>query len=270
MAAQAQIRLSEAELDELWQHYTAHRDPRTREQLARAYLRLVKYVLHRIMAGHDGSSRVLEADDLYTAGVTGLLAAIDAFDPSRGFKFVTLAVPRIRGAILDELRNMDWFSRGLRKQVNALYRAYRELELELGRIPSDEELAARLEVDARQLDALMQAASRCAVLSLDEEVHFADEGAGRLGDTIADPTAADARGALQRQQAVALVEDAIRSLPEKERLVITLYYFKEMTLKEIGDVLGVTESRACQLHGQATVRLKARLSALRTDLADLL
>lgn len=253
----------------LWRKFVREGDRATRDQLIQRYLHLVKYVIHRLIAKSSTDHEVVSFDDLYTAGVTGLINAVDNFDPERGVKFVTYAVPRIRGAVIDELRAVDWFPRALRQRVNELYRAFRDLEGEHGRAPTEDELAERLQADPQELALLLQAASRSAVLSLDEEFGLADE-RGRSGETLTVDTSAPCpRDSVQRQQAVLLVEEAVSALPEKERLVVTLYFFRDLTLKEIGAALGVTESRACQILGSATLRLRARLAALHTDLASL-
>lgn len=249
---------------ELWQRIQKG-DREAREKIILKYLHLVKYVINRIVSGHSLSGDFLSYDDLYSCGVLGLMEAVDGFDPSREVKFTTYAVPRVRGSIIDELRALDWIPRSLRARVNQLQRAYAELENKLLRPATDQEVSKKLEISAEELDELLLNASRIAVLSLDEEVRIAGE-TEVTREEMTEAESTDPRGEIQFEEVTQIVKVAISNLPEKERLVLLLYYVNELTFKEIGEVLEVTESRVCQLHSKAVARLRGRLRQYRDDL----
>jgi RNA polymerase sigma factor for flagellar operon FliA len=242
-------------VDELWAEYKALGDRATRDRLILHYSPLVKFVSGRVLSRLPDT---LDGADLVSYGILGLIDAIDKFDPDRGFKFETYAVPRIRGAILDELRSIDWVPRSVRAKARAADQAYTKLEHKLQRSPTDEELATELGISQSELDALLRQTTRASVLQLDEVLFTGGQGFRTLGDTIADSD--DGPGArLELQETRRLVARAIGTLADRERTVLTLYYYERLNLSEIGEILGVTESRACQIHTKAVHQLRHKL-----------
>lgn len=259
-------KISSEEEQRLWIEYTKNNDFDAREKIAEKYIHLVKYVINRMLSVSHIESEVLDYDDLYSCGVMGLLAAIDNFDPLREVKFVTYAIPRIKGSIIDELHSVDWIPRSLRQQVNKLQHAFADLEKELQRPASETELAEKLEVDASELHKLLHHASRAALLSLDEVLRISDDGSATRADVTPSPKINDPRDQIQKEEIIELLTQAIENLPDKERLVVVMYYNDELTLREIGEVLGVTESRVCQLHTKAMLRLRGKLTVWQQDM----
>lgn len=232
------------DLARLWADYKDRADPALRDRLVLQYSPLVKFVAGRVRSGLPAT---VEAADLVSEGVIGLMDAIEKFDPSRGLQFQTYAVPRIRGAIVDSLRAADWVPRGVRSKARDVERAQQTLQARLGRFPEDHEIAAELGVSPGELSDLYGAISRSGVASLDElGVH--DELAEPAGDEMDD----EMRAALL---------PAVRALPERDQVIVALYYFEGLTLSEIGQVLGVTESRVSQLHTRAALALRSTLAA---------
>ena len=243
----------------LWQEYRKSKDQELRDRLILTYAPLVKFV-----AGRVGASLPAHVDeqDLVSYGLLGLIGAIERFDPSREIKFETFAMARIRGAIIDELRSLDWVPRSVRSRAREIERANVALEAELGRPPSEEEMADHLGLGVEEFrDELLEIANS-SVLALDDLWTFADpEGGGSqisVLDTIRDPNAADPETEAQTTELKDRLADAIESLPERERLVVALYYYENLTLREIGEILGVTESRVSQLHTKAVLSLRSR------------
>jgi RNA polymerase sigma factor for flagellar operon FliA len=247
-----------ADLADVWRRYKEQGDIAARDQLILAYSPLVKYV-----AGRMGSSLPAHVDDgdLVSYGLLGLIGAIERFEPSRNIKFETYAVSRIRGSIIDELRALDWVPRSVRSWARKVEAAVTKLENQLMRAPTDEEIAAylELEVDAF-LDIVNQIASS-GMVALDEFWNTGGAGQDRVNliDTIEDTDAPDPSQAYRMQALRETLAAAIQRLPERERIVIGLYYYEGFTLKEIGEVLGVTESRVSQLHTKAILRLRGRV-----------
>jgi len=250
------------ELGELWRQYKASEDAEQRralrDRLILTYAPLVKYV-----AGKLGSwlPPHVEEGDLISYGLLGLIGAIERFEPDREIKFETYAISRIRGAMIDELRSLDWVPRSVRNRAREIERAMAELENRHKRTPSDEEVASELGITVGEFEESLTQIARSSVVALDEL--WSGGGAGgestALIDTIEDPHAADpSRELLQGEMRQALAQ-AITRLPDRERLVVTLYYYEELTLREIGEVLSVTESRVSQLHTKAILRLRVRL-----------
>lgn len=235
------------DLAQLWADYKQHPDSALRDRLVLQYSPLVKFVAGRVRSGLPPT---VEAADLISEGVIGLMDAIEKFDPARGLQFQTYAVPRIRGAIVDSLRAADWVPRGVRAKAREVELAQQSLHTRLGRFPEDRELADELKVSLRELRDLYSTISSTGVASLDE-----------LGapDDLAEPTGAD----LDDEMREALLP-AVRCLPERDQVIVALYYFEGLTLSEIGQVLGVTESRVSQLHTRATMALRSRLAAAAT------
>lgn len=258
--------ISPEEERRLWIEYQKSRSSEIRDKLAEKYIHLIKYVINRMLAVSHIESEVLDYDDLYSCGVIGLLAAIDNYDPGRDVKFITYAVPRIKGSIIDELRSVDWIPRSLRQQVNKLQNVYAELEGELQRPASETEIASKLGVEMNDLHELLHHASRAALLSLDEVMRVSDDSSTTLGLMTPSKNNDDPRDQIQKEEIVELLTQAIENLPEKERLVVIMYYNEELTLREIGEVLGVTESRVCQMHTKAMLRLRGKLASWQQDM----
>jgi len=248
----------ESDIRSLWLEYRRSKDRAVRDRLIVTYAPLVKYVAGRLGSGLPAH---VEEADLVSYGLLGLIGAIDRYDPERDIKFETYAIARIRGAILDELRALDWVPRSVRARAREIERAIATLEAKLGRAPTDEEIAERVGISTEELEESLTDIGRSSIAALDELWTSSSEGDQvSLLDTIEDTTAARPAEALDETELRETLADAISHLPEREKVVITLYYFEELTLREIGEVLGVTESRISQLHTKAVLRLKARLS----------
>jgi RNA polymerase sigma factor for flagellar operon FliA len=194
------------------------------------------------------------------------MGAIDRFDPTRDIKFETFAIARIKGAIIDELRSLDWVPRSVRSRARDIERAMAELERTLHRAPTDAEIADKLGITEDELDDSLTDISRSSIAALDELWTISGSSGDQVSliDTIEDIAAPDPQNALSQTELRDAIADAIARLPEREKLVVTLYYYEELTLREIGEVLGVTESRVSQLHTKAVLRLKARLAGSAT------
>lgn len=242
----------------LWQRYSQHPDAATREKLIMEYLPLVKYVVGRLAVTLPPT---VDVEDLVGYGVMGLITAIERFSPERGYKFETFAISRIRGAVLDELRAQDWLPRSVRQKAKEMEANVRQLENQLGRAATDQELAQSLGVAADQLPrALGEIVA--PVLSLDELVVMGDDGQKVSWlDTLADDRLGPS-ATFDHAEMLQILGTAIDFLPERERTLISLYYHEGLTLKEIGAVLSVTESRVCQLHSQAVGRLRTRINGM--------
>jgi RNA polymerase sigma factor FliA len=250
------------ELRELWRRYKQDGDESARERLVVAYSPLVKFIAGRMASGLPSH---VEESDLVSYGLLGLIGAIERFEPEREIKFETFAVARVKGAIIDELRSLDWVPRSVRSRARDVERAHAELEAKLQRPPTDEEMADRLEMTLDQFNSALLDIANSSVLALDDLWTFADPegGGGQISvlDTIQDPSAIDPEAEAHTSELKDRLADAIEGLPERERLVIALYYYENLTLREIGDVLGVTESRVSQLHTKAVLGLRSRFQA---------
>ena len=244
------------DLDALWDAFKATGRRAHRDQLILHYSPLVKYVASRLAAGLPAT---VEQEDLASHGIFGLIDALEKFDRARAIKFETYAVPRIRGAIIDGMRANDWVPRSVRFKAREVDKAITSLEGALGRSPSDHEVAERLGVSDEELRVTMNQISFVSVMALDELLHGSEGESVSLLDTLPDRNALDAGGALESQEGRALLAQAINALPEREKIVVTLYYFEGLTLNEIGGVLGVTESRVCQIHTKAVGSLRGLL-----------
>jgi len=243
---------------DLWQQYRRTGDAGLRDRLILTYAPLVKYVAGRLASGLPAH---VDDDDLVSYGLLGLIGAIERYDPDRDVKFETYAITRIKGSIIDELRALDWVPRSVRSRARDIERTIAELESRLGRAPSDEEIAGRLGLSQDELDESLSDISRTSIAALDE-LWTVSAGGDQISliDTIEDAQGKDPISALASTEMREAIGEAISGLPEREKLVITLYYYEELTLREIGEVLGVTESRISQLHTKAVLRLKARLA----------
>jgi RNA polymerase sigma factor FliA len=248
-----------AAVADLWDDYKSNGTRDARERLILHYSPLVKFVAGRVAAGLPQS---IEQSDLVSYGIFGLIDAIDKFDPGRGFKFETYAISRIKGAIIDELRSIDWVPRSVRAKARAIERAYSELENELHRSPDDDEVATKLDMSRGELASTLSQISLTGLVALDELLQASSsdrQGSATVGDTIADG-AHDPVEAYEVDEMKHLLADAINRMPDRERFVLTLYYYEGLTLAEIGSILKVTESRVCQIHTKAILQLRGRLS----------
>ncbi len=242
------------EVSGLWERFKATGDERAREGLILHYSPLVKFVAGRVGVGLP---RNVDQADLVSYGVFGLIDAIDKFEPERGFKFETYAINRIKGAILDELRALDWVPRSVRARAREIERSIVELEHKLQRTPSDEELAAHMGMPLDDLQDALAEISNLGLVALDEML--SPEGGSTMVDLVPDPRGTNPEAAFQAEETRRILADAINRLPDRERLVLTLYYYEGLTLAEIGEVLGVTESRVCQIHAKSVMSLRNRI-----------
>jgi RNA polymerase sigma factor FliA len=253
------VAANEAALRGLWEHFKDTGDPGTRERLILHYAPLVKYVAGRVGVGLPPN---IEQADLVSYGIFGLIDAIEKFDINRSIKFETYAISRIRGAIIDELRAIDWIPRSVRYKAREVERAYAALEGELRRTPTEPEVAERLGIGLDDLHQIFSQVSYVNVVALDELLTVGGEKGDKLNlvDTLEDTKAEDPVTAFEAEETKFLLARAINQLPEREKIVVTLYYYEGLTLAEIGRVLGVTESRICQMHTKAVLQLRAKLA----------
>ncbi|HEX2118936.1 MAG TPA: RNA polymerase sigma factor WhiG [Acidimicrobiales bacterium] len=245
-------------ITKLWDDFKATGSMDARNRLVVHYSPLVKYVAGRLSAGLPNS---IEQADLVSYGMFGLIDAINKFEPARGNKFETYAMSRIRGSIIDELRSIDWVPRSLRAKARAVEKAYTKLEHELLRTPTDAEVADELNTTEEELQNVFTQISFFGLVALEETVSV---GADRsesvtLGDTLPDPGLGPV-GAFEVQETKQILAQALNRLPEREKIVLTLYYYEGLTLGEIGGVLGITESRVCQIHTKAVIQLRSKLA----------
>lgn len=257
-------RTSQQHADGLWEAHRACPTLESRNRLMEHFFPLVKRTAERV---RQRLPENVELDDLVSAGVFGLRDAINGFDPERGVKFATYCTTRVRGAILDELRSNDWVPRLVRSKSTKVERSRRELEVELGRNPTDREFASRLNLSHGEFDELMKESRAVQIGSLSEQWSSAapeDEAAQlRKIDVLEDRRQ---KAPSERAQRRDLIENVLRGLTSKERLIVLLYYVEELTMREIGTALGLSESRVCQLHTRIMKRLREQLGKSRNDL----
>jgi RNA polymerase sigma factor for flagellar operon FliA len=249
-------------IDRLWERFKRQGDDSVRNQLIEYYLPLVRVTAERM---HGKLPSHVEVDELIQAGVFGLMDAIDGFDPDRGVKFEVYAKQRISGAVLDDLRNQDFAPRLVRTHSHRLDRAYKDVEAETGAVPEPDQIAARLGINIEELDRWLREINMANIVSLDRATNEYD-GEGkeiRKVDTIEDGNVPTPTHAMERRE---LVELATRGLSKKEKLIVILYYLEELTMKEVGLVLDLSESRVCQIHHRILYRLKQQLERMREDL----
>lgn len=231
-------------------------DTKVRDEIVVEYAPLVKYIAQKIASRLPSN---IELDDLISCGVIGLMDAIVKFDPTRDNKFKTYAEFRIRGSILDELRAQDWVPRSVREKAKLVERAYSKLESNLGRPATDEEMCKELECSQDEFYDLLNKAKSVSVLNIDDSASFNRGDKKLIAGLMEDSTNANPFSAVSYKNMRDKIKEGIGQLPEKQRLVLSLYYYEDLNLKEIGSVLTVTESRVSQLHTQAILKLKVKL-----------
>ncbi len=250
--------------EKLWQLYSANKSPEIKEKLILEYAHLVKFVAGRLLM-HIGQH--VEYDDLIGNGVFGLIDAIDKFDPDKGVKFETYASLRIRGSIIDHIRKLDWVPRTLRQKNKQLEQAYAQLEETLGREPTEQEIANKLSLTLAETQELMRKSSVLTLVSLDDFLEQNYETPFN-GLTISQQDSPESQAERRERQAMLADADAINKLSEKEKLVVSLYYFEDLTLKEISSIMQVSESRVSQIHSKAIMRLNTRLGRFKSILLN--
>lgn len=230
------------------------------DQIVQEYSPMIKYVANRIALRLPPH---IEVDDLISVGAIGLMDAIEKYDPNRGAKFKTYAEFRVRGSILDELRSLDWVPRSVRQKASKLDAVVSKLQSKLGRPPEDEEIAEEMEITLDDLFDVINETRNMPLLSLEDMGISRDSGDKQsLLDTLAGKSDVDPQTQLRLNELKSMIAAAIDTLPEKERLMVSLYYYEELTMKEIGEVLGITESRISQIHSKAVYRLRTKLKSL--------
>lgn len=250
---------SRTDLSALWARYKNDADSRARDELILNFSPLVKYVAGRLASSLP---QTVDTADLISYGIFGLIDAIEKYDLERAIKFETYAIARIKGAIIDELRAMDWVPRSVRSRAREIENAYIALENEYKRVPSDQEVADRIGVTPKEFQDILTKLSYTSVVSFEELWVGGDreDGQSAIG-SIRDDSADDPVAVFESSEVKEILAGAIDRLPDREKTVIALYYYEGLTLKEIGQVLGVTESRVSQLHTKAVLRLRARMHA---------
>lgn len=249
------------EEDDLWEEFKKTKSPSIREKFIRQYMPLVKYVAGKVAVGMPSN---VEFDDLVGYGQFGLLDAINKYDTSKNVKFKTYAVTRIRGAIFDELRQIDWVPRSVRQKSREIEDAIASLESRLGRTASNAEIAESLNMTEEDYNRTVMKVSGTSILSLNDVWYAGDDKDNMsIGNNIEAPSSLNPDIMAEREAVKKVIAEAINELPEKEKMVIVLYYHEDLTFKEIGEVLEVSESRISQLHTKANLRLRAKLTNLR-------
>jgi RNA polymerase sigma factor for flagellar operon FliA len=245
-------------IDNVWKEYKGTQSKVAKDKLLLEYANLVKYIAQRIAVNLPSS---VERDDLISAGILGLVKAVETFEPERGFKFETYAGHKIRGAILDELRAMDWVPRSVRQKARELQRVFAKLENELGRMPYDDEVCKSLNITIKEYEDILTEVTPTTIISLEEAMpdREADSKEIRIIDTIEDPGSNNPLRELGFTEVKNILKEAIANLPEKEKLVVALYHYEELTLKEIGVVLNISESRVSQIHSKVILKLRSKL-----------
>lgn len=245
-------------VETLWKEYKETGSKIAKDKLLVEYSHLVKYIGHRLSVNLPAS---VDKDDLTSAGIIGLIKAVETFEPERGFKFETYAAHKIRGSILDELRALDWVPRSVRQKARDLQKTYSKLENDLGRLPYDDEVCNSLGISIKEYEDILSDVAPVTIISLEEAMpdRSSDSKELRIIDTIEDPGSSNPLKELGFNEVKSILKEAIANLPEKEKLVVALYHYEELTLKEIGVVLDITESRVSQIHSKAILKLRSRL-----------
>jgi RNA polymerase sigma factor for flagellar operon FliA len=232
-----------------------------REQIVLEHTPLIRYIVSRIAVRLPSH---IDLDDLHNTGVIGLMDAIEKYDPEKNCKFKTYAEFRIKGAILDQLRSLDWVPRSIRQKSRKLERAYGEVEQRLGRSASEDEVADSLGLQLDKFHELLNQVRGISLVNLEEIRSGGQDGerGGNYGDVVEDVRAENPFASFKLHEMKQIVADTIATLPEKERLVISLYYYEDLNMKEIGNILGITESRVCQIHTKSVLRLRSKLKGI--------
>ena len=250
--------------EKLWEKFIKSKEQMVRDYFVVKYAPLVKYVAGKVSMGMPQN---IEFDDLVSYGVFGLIDAIGKFDPARGIKFKTYAMTRIRGAIFDELRSIDWIPRSLRQKAKQIEQVISELENKLGRTVEDEEIAKEMGISNEEFQSLLNKLSGTSMLSLNDIWYLGDDNDElSILETLEAPENMNPDVLIEKEEIRDYIIDAIKKLPDKEKKVIVLYYYEDLTLKEIGEVLDVTESRVSQLHTKAIMRLRGRLGRIKSNI----
>src|SRR6056297_6110 len=253
--------LEEKTEEELWELYRKNQDPKIRDMFVKQYAPLVKYVAGKVAVGMPHN---VDFDDLVGFGVFGLIDAINKYDPDKHVKFKTYAVTRIRGAIFDELRSIDWVPRSVRQKSREVEDTVHRLEASLGRAATDKEIAAELGMSESDFQKTMMKISGTSILSLNDVWYSSEENDSiSIVDSIESPQSMNPDTIVEKEEIKRVIVQAIDELPEKEKKVLVLYYYEDLTLKEIGKVLEVTESRISQLHTKAIIRLRSKLTNIK-------
>lgn len=247
-----------ANVDHLWNEYKTSGSKVAKDKLLVEYAHLVKYIANRLAVNLPQS---VDRNDLVSSGVLGLIRAVETFEPERGFKFETFAGHKIRGAILDELRALDWVPRSVRQKSKDLQKVYAKLENRLGRIPYDDEICEELNISLAEYEEMLAEVTPTTIISLEEAMpdRGSDSKELKIIDSIEDPGSDNPLKELGFTEVKNILKETIANLPEKEKLVVALYHYEELTLKEIGVVLDITESRVSQIHSKAILKLRAKL-----------
>ncbi len=254
------VRLSDEELKNLWKEYYLDRANKTvRDKLIVQYIYLTRYVIGRVKVNLPPS---FSYEDIASYGVEGLIDAIEKFSPNKGAKFETYALMRIRGAIIDRIRSSDWLPRTIRKKIKDVKLAAERLKQELGRAATTKEIADVMGLEKEKVEEIL--ASDTSVDSLYDKKGVGEESV-EIIDTIEDKNSARPEEEIEKKDAKRELEAALKKLPERERMLLVFYYHENMTLKEIGEAINVSESRVCQLHAQAIMKLRNILSSKRSE-----
>lgn len=256
---QKQKRMSDSDIDKLWAQYVIDKtNKETRDRIIVQYIYLIKYVVGRLRMNLPNS---IATDDIAGYGVEGLIDAIERFVPSRGVRFETYALMRIRGSIIDRIRSQDWVPRGTQRRFKKIQNAILKLQLSLGRMPTTEELAKELETTKEKVETTMAEMESNTIVSIYDNRDSSSSSEGfEIIDTIQDANSPDPLAELETKDVKKELSSALSKLPERERMILALYYHENMTLKEIGEIISISESRVCQLHAQAIMKLRRLLS----------
>ena len=246
-----------ASTDQTWQNFKATGNPELRQELTLRYLGLVKYVVRKMIKNYPPA---IEENDLYHIGTLGLVEALERFNIDYGIKFETYAIPRIKGSIIDELRKMDWIPRSLRNKTNMFKEKTGELEQKFGGAYTDTEVSKGLGIDEKELNTWKRDLNSLNMLSLDRPID--DSNGQNLYDMIEEEEDSYADNNIEEEEMKKILLEAIKQLPEKTRLAITLYYYEKLTFKEIGKILNVSESRISQIHSETMGKLKKSITKM--------